>query len=93
MVDDRQARETLEREWKGMVEGGRNELEEHEFFKRIAWTVLSGYFRYECKYLTKARRDRIVVRFVEELGRTPLGRLEDYKKLVRDILDRAIREA
>lgn len=93
MVDDRQAKETLEREWKEMVEGGRKELGEHEFFKRIAWTVLSGYFRYECKYLTKARRDRIVVRFVEELGGTPLGRLEDYKKLVKDILDRAIREA
>ena len=92
MVDTRQAKETFMHAWMEMV-SGRPDYEGCRFFKDVVWTTLSGYFSFECKSLTKARRDKIVLWVVKEVGETPLGKPEEFKETVRGILNRSIKAA
>lgn len=92
MIDDSQARETFLREWR-LVEDSGKFLDERAY-KSVVWNSLANYWRVECPYITKARRDKIVVWCVREVGKLEDGMsIGDFQALVRGIVSKAILEA
>lgn len=92
MIDDSQVRETFLREWRLVEDSGK--FLDGRAYKSVVWNSLANYWRVECPYITKARRDKIVVWCVERVGKLEEGMsMETFQAVVRGIVDRAILEA
>lgn len=92
MANDRQARKTFVRTWRGLI-SGKGYYEDESLCKEIAWEEISRYWRRECTRLRKSRRDAIVRWCIERLMILGPVSMEDFRQTVRDLVNEAIWEA
>lgn len=92
MIDDSQAKETFDREWRLVEDSGK--FLDGRAYKSVVWNSLANYWRAECPHITKTRRDKIVVWCVREVGKLEDGMsIGAFQTVVSDIVSKAIWEA
>lgn len=92
MIEDSQAKETFDREWRLVEDSGK--FLDGKAYKSVVWNSLANYWRVECHHVTKARRNKIVVWCVNRVGKLEEGMsMEAFQTVVRGIVSKAIWEA